>query len=32
LPAELEAVRDKDVLSSTIDGAFQSLKNELITG
>ena len=32
LPAELEAVRDKDVLSSTIDGAFQSLKNELLTG
>ena len=32
LPAELEAVRDKDVLSSTIDGALQSLKNELLTG
>ena len=32
LPAELEAVRDKEVLSGTIDGAFQSLKNELLTG
>ena len=32
LPAKLEAVRDKEVLSGTIDGAFQSLKNELLTG
>ncbi len=32
LPAELEAVRDKEVLSRTIDGAFESLKTELLTG
>jgi threonine synthase len=32
LPAELEAVRDKTVLSNTIDGAFNSLKNQLLTG
>jgi threonine synthase len=32
LPVELEAVRDKDVLSSNIDGRFESLKNQLLTG
>ena len=32
LPAELEAVKDLDVLSSTIDGRFEALKGELISG
>jgi threonine synthase len=32
LPNELEAVRDLDVLSSTIDGSFESLKAELLSG
>lgn len=32
LPAELEAVKDLDVLSSTIDGRFEALKSELISG
>lgn len=32
LPEELEAVRDKEVLSSHIDGRFSSLKNELLKG
>lgn len=32
LPAELEAVRDRQVLSRTIDGRFASLKNELLSG
>jgi threonine synthase len=30
LPPELAAVRDKDVLSSTIAGTFEALKRELI--
>ena len=32
LPQELEMVRDKEVLSSQIDGRFSSLKNELLKG
>ena len=32
LPEELEVVKDKTVLSSTIDGRFASLKNELLAG
>ena len=32
LPAELEAVRDKTVLSSTIPGRFEALRNELASG
>ncbi len=32
LPPELEAVKDKKVLSSTISGDFESLKRELVSG
>lgn len=32
LPAELEAVRDREVLSTTIDGRFESLKEALLGG
>jgi threonine synthase len=30
LPAELEAVKDKEVLSSTIAGEFEALRAELL--
>jgi len=32
LPAELEAVKDKEVLSSTIAGEFEALRGELLAG